>query len=369
MIRLHLLALHRHSPVRRPRYRSSRWSDYVPAAERQRKSARLASQRRREGHELKPVRITARGYKIAQTFWGSSWCQNLERFSDYSNRLPRGRTYARNGSVIDLQIAPGKVTALVSGSEIYEVQIAVTPLPKDRWQKLCADCADDIDSLVELLQGRFSDGVMEVLCRTKTGLFPEPSQIAMSCSCPDWATMCKHVAAALYGVGARLDSVPELLFTLRQVDHTELVSASDGGVAAAMAGDAAEELADEDLGAIFGIELATPKSQRKRRPRTSKAAGAKAKAKKNQQAKVVQEQTAKPNKPRGASATRKATARNPWISAAELRQRGVPNHIAQAWLMKGQMTHSGERGIYVLTEAVEALVKQYLASTGTRRKA
>lgn len=335
----------------RRRYRSNRWSKYVPAAERHRNAARLETKLDSEGRELAPVVIVARGNQIAQTFWGSSWCKNLERFSDFANRLPRGRTYARNGSVIDLQIAPGKVAALVSGSQIYEVAIAVTPLPKARWQQLCADCADGIDSLVELLQGRFSDGVMEVLCRPNTGLFPEPAQISMQCSCPDWATMCKHVAAVLYGIGARLDNEPELLFTLRQVDHTKLVSARDGGLAAATAGAAAEELAGEDLGAIFGIDLATPEPQPKRQSRARKAPAAKEKQK------------------RAPSGTRrKAVARDPWITAAELRQRGVPNHVVQAWLNKGLLTHSGERGIYVRTDGAEALVKQYLVSSRTRSK-
>lgn len=338
--------------MRRRSYRSSQWHDYVPAAERHRNAARLASRLEHEGKKLDPVVVVARGNKIAQTFWGNSWCQNLERCSDFANRLPRGRTYVRNGSVIDLQIAPGKVAALVSGSEIYDVKIAVAPLPNARWQKLCADCADDIDSLVELLQGRFSDGVMEVLCRPNTGLFPEPSQITMRCSCPDWATMCKHVAAVLYGVGARLDSEPELLFRLRQVDHTQLVSARAGGVAAATAGSAAEELAGEDLGAIFGIEMATaePETEPGPRPRARKAPAVK-----------KQERTP-------AGARRKVVARDPWITATELRQRGVPNQVVQAWLHQGMVTHSGERGIYARTDALEALVEGYLAKKPTRRK-
>ncbi|MGE3966480.1 MAG: hypothetical protein AB7I09_20460, partial [Planctomycetota bacterium] len=281
---------------------------------------------------------------------------NLERYSDYANRLPRGRTYARNGSVIDLQITPGKVTALVSGSEIYKVEVAVTPLPKARWRKLCAGCADDIDSLVELLQGRFSRGVMEVLCQPDTGIFPEPKQIVMSCSCPDWATMCKHVAAVLYGVGARLDNEPELLFTLRQVDHTELVSARDGGVAATAAGTAADELAGEDLGAIFGIELTTAEASPRKPPRAKQAPAAMAKKK-------------KPAKPKRAASDsrRKSAALDPWITAAELRQRGVPSHVVQTWLKQGSMTHSGKRGLYVRTKNVEALIEQHLARTKTRR--
>ncbi|MCA8957337.1 MAG: hypothetical protein KDC87_14780 [Planctomycetes bacterium] len=323
----------------------------MPRAERNRNAARWTIRQQEDGRTLAPVRITTRGNMLAQTFWGRSWCTNLERYSDFANRLPRGRTYARNGSVIDLQIAAGKVAAMVSGSEIYEVEIQVTPLREARWRRLCADCGDGIDSLVELLQGRLSDGVMEVLCRPNTGLFPEPAEIAMRCSCPDWATMCKHVAAVLYGVGVRLDSEPELLFTLRQVDQTELVSASNGGVAAATEGVTGEDLAGEDLGAIFGIDLTTTetttkkkKKKKKEQPRTRKTPATKAKR--------------TPSNTR-----RKATARDPWITAAELRQRGVPNHVVQGWLNKGLVTHSGERGIYVRTDGAEALVRQYLAST------
>src|SRR6266478_2775384 len=156
--------------------------------------------------------------------WGKAWCDNLERYSDFENRLPRGRTYVRNGSVIDLQIAPGEVKAMVSGSDIYKVKVRVAPVAKARWESICKDCAGAIDSLIELLQGRFSKGVMERVCRQKTGLFPSPDEIQLSCSCPDWADMCKHVAAVLYGIGARLDQQPELLFRLHNVDEKELIA-------------------------------------------------------------------------------------------------------------------------------------------------
>src|SRR6202043_2606152 len=149
---------------------------------------------------------------------------DLERYSDFANRLPRGRTYVRNGSVIDLQITPGEIKAMVSGSEIYKVAVKVAPVTKARWQSICKDCAGAIDSLIELLQGRFSKGIMERVCRQKTGLFPSPDEIKLSCSCPDWAGMCKHVAAVLYGVGARLDEKPALLFALRGVDENQLLA-------------------------------------------------------------------------------------------------------------------------------------------------
>src|SRR5208282_3903355 len=133
-------------------------------------------------------------------------------------------TYVRNGSVVDLQIAPREVTAMVSGSELYNVKVSITEVPKKLWASICKDCAGGIDSLVELLQGRFSKGVMERICRQGDGLFPKPAEIRFSCSCPDHASMCKHVAAVLYGVGARLDAQPELLFRLRAVDEAELVA-------------------------------------------------------------------------------------------------------------------------------------------------
>src|SRR5215467_7323649 len=198
------------------------WRRYVPAAKRRGKAVRHAAKLRKGGQSLAPV--VTQGRTITTTFWGKAWCENLERYSDFANRLPRGRTYVRNGSVIDLQIAPGEIKAMVSGSEIYQVAVKVAPVTKARWQSICKDCAGAIDSLIELLQGRFSKGVMERVCRQKTGLFPSPDEIKLSCSCPDWAEMCKHVAAVLYGIGARIDEQPDLLFRLHEVDEKELIA-------------------------------------------------------------------------------------------------------------------------------------------------
>ncbi len=197
------------------------WKPYVSVAERRRQAMREIDKRRKKGHAVSPVIVDGR--TIVKTFWGKSWCENLERYSDYANRLPRGRTYVRNGSVVDLQIKPGSIQALVSGSELYEITLKIAPVGKQRWKSICEDCAGAIDSLVELLQGRFSKGVMERICRQSEGLFPSPAEIKLSCSCPDWAGMCKHVAAVLYGVGARFDHQPELLFRLREVDEKELI--------------------------------------------------------------------------------------------------------------------------------------------------
>ena len=252
------------------------WRPYVPMAARRLQAARAMEKLRKKGRPVSPVLIAGRA--IARTFWGQAWCGNLERYSDYANRLPRGRTYVRNGSVLDLQVGSGEVKALVSGSQIYEVAVRVAPLPRARWSAICRDCAGAIDSLVELLQGRFSKGVMERICRQTTGLFPAPHEIKLACSCPDWASMCKHVAAALYGIGARLDERPELLFRLRHVDEKDLIARAGRGIPLTRKGPAAQKVLDgSDLSGIFGLEMArgaeteTRTAGTKAKPRRAKA--------------------------------------------------------------------------------------------------
>jgi uncharacterized Zn finger protein len=235
---------------------------YVSADEKRRRRAREVAALEKQGRTLAPVAIEGRA--IARTFWGKAWCENLERYSDLASRLPRGRTYVRNGSVLDLQIKAGAARALVSGSDIYTVEVTVTAVPKPRWSSICTDCAGAIDSLVELLQGRLSNSVMERICRADTGLFPAPKEIDFDCSCPDSAYMCKHVAAVLYGIGARLDDEPRLLFALRKVDEKHLIAKAGQGAPLARsrsgkgnAPKAGRILASDDLGALFGLELAS----------------------------------------------------------------------------------------------------------------
>ena len=241
------------------------WKPYVSVAARRLQAARAVANLAKKGHQTSPVVIDGR--KIARTFWGKAWCDNLERYSDFESRLPRGRTYVRNGSVVDLQIAPGTVRAMVSGSDLYRIEVKVAAVPKARWTGVCRDCAGAIDSVVELLQGRLSQGVMTRICQEKTGLFPSPAEIEFSCSCPDWALMCKHVAAVLYGIGARLDEKPDLLFALRRVDHQDLITRAGRGLAQTGKGPkAGKVLEGDDLSEMFGIEMAlTPK------PRTAAA--------------------------------------------------------------------------------------------------
>jgi uncharacterized Zn finger protein len=231
------------------------WRPYVPVAVRRQNATREIARFRKKGQPLAPIVI--QGRTIARSFWGKAWCDNLERYSDFANRLPRGRTYVRNGSVMDLQLGLGTVKALVSGSELYRISVVITPLPSTRWRAVVRECAGKIGSLVELLQGRFSRAVMEMLIRRETGLFPAAKEIAFECSCPDWATMCKHVAATLYGVGARLDAEPELFFRLRRVDQLDLLTAASSGavLGAAQGGGTRKRIADTALTEVFGIEL------------------------------------------------------------------------------------------------------------------
>ena len=235
------------------RYYEDNWPRYVTVAERRRRAAQKVAKMKKAGRDVSPVEIAGR--KIATTFWGEAWCKNLEAYSDYANRLPRGRTYVRNGSVIDLQIEPGRVRALVSGTDLYTVDIKIKPLAKKKWTAIKRRCAGQIDSLVELLQGSISRGVMEIVTRKGEGLFPSPREITLSCSCPDWATMCKHVAATLYGVGARLDHEPELLFTLRGVDPTEMVEAALDQPTGAGKARSGRVLETDELSSVFGVEI------------------------------------------------------------------------------------------------------------------
>jgi uncharacterized Zn finger protein len=273
------------------------WRPYVPVAERRRQAQKKLKRLKKKGQTVAPVMIEGR--TIAKSFWGKSWCDNLERYSDFANRLPRGRTYVRNGSVVDLQIVKGEVLAFVAGSELYKIKIGVAPVKSSRWQSICRDCAGSIDSLVELLQGRLAKGVMDRVCREGDGLFPSPDEIELSCSCPDWADMCKHVAAALYGVGARLDQKPQLLFVLRGVDEGDLFAGSGEDISLSKAApSAANVLDDSDVAALFGLEMVdTVGSKAPDGPRHASKASKSARA-------------AKKTKGKSAAASRRATPRN-----------------------------------------------------------
>jgi len=294
------------------RYYQGYGPEYVPVAEHRRRAAHKIAEMKQAGQHFSPVELVGR--KITTTFWGDAWCKNLEAYSDYSNRLPRGRTYVRNGSVINLQIESGRIHALVSGTRLYMIDIKIQPLPKQKWIEITGKCSGQIGSLVELLQGSISKSVMEIVTRKGEGLFPTPREITLSCSCPDWATMCKHVAATLYGVGARLDHEPELLFTVRGVDPIEMVAAAiDQPTGAGKAGKSAKGrvLKTDELSSVFGIDIAmdgmssdAATAATKPAKRTRRAA----KARKPAASKTNKKKTAaKPAAPKTAATKKKST--------------------------------------------------------------
>lgn len=288
-----------------------------------------------------PVRIEGR--TIARSFWGKAWNHNLESYSDYENRLPRGRSYLSSGQVLDLKIGPGTIDALVMGSSLYRVEVRISPLPPARWKALSAACAGKVGSLVELLQGRLSDQVMAVVTRHGEGLFPSPREITKSCSCPDWADVCKHLAAVLYGVGARLDRQPELLFLLRGVDHLDLIgAAAEAPLAAAPGTTSAPTIADEDVAGIFGIEL---------EPEVRPAA----------KAGKPKDEKRKAAKPKIPAVKRRKTKRTlPTVTARELVALGVGRSTIQSWLFERVLVPSDQRGVYRKTAHTDDRIAGYL---------
>ncbi len=317
------------------------WAPYVSVAERRDKAQRKLKSLEKKGRVCQPV--TIEGRTIARTFWGKKWCDNLEAYSDYVSRLPRGRSYVRHGSVVDLKIKPGKITALVCGSEMYKVSISVDALEAERWQSILRECAGQVASLVELLQGRLSNSVMEVVTRHGAGLFPVPQQIDFRCSCPDSASLCKHIAAALYGVGTRLDSQPELLFELRHVDPLELIRQAANLSVADAQSEPHQQLDTSDLSALFGIEL-------------NESPVAIAAAATHQ---VAQAQPAPVKK-------KMATLRQPpqkpakTVTACDLLGRDIPRHMQQSWLKSGILLRTDKRGVYHATKQTERRIEDYL---------
>ncbi len=243
---------------------------YTPVGVRRARAAVEMHELRERGVTVQPVEVRDRN--IARSFWGRRWCEHLESFSDYANRLAGGRTYVLNGSVCHLAVEPGRIEAMVAGRELYRVVVRIRQLERPAWKAIEAR-AGQIGSVRELLQGRLSDRVMDIVAHRDTGLFPQPGEIELACDCPDRATMCKHAAAVLYGVGSRLDDSPELLFRLRGVDEAELIAA-DAALPRGAAG--ADTRADGDLGDVFDVALdptakAPAPHARKPGPRTGPA--------------------------------------------------------------------------------------------------
>lgn len=232
------------------------WWSYEDVREQKKRLQREIAKRKKRGEKFEALPAPAGQKKLCTTFWGQAWCRNLESYQQYESRLPRGRSYLRQGNVYNLQIESGQLSAVVAGSELYDTSILIQPLPKKQWQKIVKSGAGQVGSMLDLLAGKLGDGLMAVLTDKNDGLFPKPKEIRFDCSCPDHADMCKHVSAVLYGVGVLLDTKPELLFTLRGVDQAELLANASSAAITDLSANAGD-LAGADLSAIFGIDLGT----------------------------------------------------------------------------------------------------------------
>lgn len=241
------------------------YPEYVSVGDRKRKAALAVEKLRKKNKDIAPIVISGRA--IAKHWWGKAWCNNLEAYADFANRIDRGRSYVLHGAVLDLQIRQGTVEALVQGSSSrpYKVSLTIQPLKPTVWESVVKQCSGQIASLQQLATGQFPAGLSELFTAKGKGLFPSPKEMAFSCSCPDYAVMCKHVAAVLYGVGARLDEQYSLLFALRDVRLEQLITESLAQSSQSLLGASAKEgsgrrrlQADADLAGTFGIELDAP---------------------------------------------------------------------------------------------------------------
>lgn len=318
------------------------WKKYVPMAKRRQQGERERQRAGKQGQAMHPVR--AEGRKLATTPWGLAWCRHIESFHDYVNRLPRGRTYLRNGSVIDVQVGTGEIRAKVMGSSLYEQRITIEPCAAKRWQGIVTRCGGQVGSLVELLEGRFPATLMTALTAEQDGLLPDLKQVAMSCSCPDWATLCKHLAAVLYGIGVRFDEDATLLFLLRGVDPNQLINVATLTTLPEPGG---SELTG-DLSAIFGVDLDLDFGTTKPVADTAASPPRKAPGRR-----ASTRPPAEPVAPARSAARRKArpaSDASPTVRRADLLRLGVPPGTIATWLHLGVLLPGDARGVYQHTD-------------------
>ncbi|MDR3254717.1 MAG: SWIM zinc finger family protein [Synergistaceae bacterium] len=231
------------------------YHEYVPVGKKKAFAQKKLDKLRKKDPDISPIVIE--GKKIATTFWGAAWNRNLESYADYTNRIKRGSAYVKNGFVVDLRIKEGLVLALVQGSHLYEVKITIDELPAGKWKKILEQCGHSIANMAELAEGKFPKDLAEIFLQQNSGLFPSPKEIHFDCDCPDWAYMCKHVAAVLYGVGARFDREALLFFTLRGIPFEDLLKKSIEGKLANMLKNAGNKskrvLGDDSIADIFNL--------------------------------------------------------------------------------------------------------------------
>jgi len=252
-------------------YGYGRFPEYRSVAEKKERNEKELVKLKKKYKSVSPVII--QGRSMVKNFWGKSWLKNIESYADYAYRLERGRSYVRHGAVLDLKINPGEIKALVCGTSNYKVHITISEVSLHDWHGLIKECSGKINSLIELLQGKLSQHIMEIITQPNRGLFPKSQEIKFTCSCPDHAYMCKHVAAVLYGIGVRIDEFPEFLFVLRQVDHTELLVKATKDVSLKSFVSASQDALDGDLSNIFGVDVVDAPIQKK--PEAAKKAKAK----------------------------------------------------------------------------------------------
>lgn len=333
---------------------------YVSVAQRKAKAQKKLKQLKKKNPSIRPVIVE--GQALAKTWWGKAWNKNLEKYADYSNRIGRGRSYVRQGSVLDLQIAPKRITALVagSGSKPYTVHIHIKEIQKAIWMRIRHKCEGKLESLQKLLAGKFPKELQEIFTVKREGLFPSPKEIKFDCSCPDWADMCKHVAAVLYGIGTRLDEDPSLFFKLRNVKIEDLISQAVSTKTSKLLNQAKKKsqkaLDDTDLSDLFGIDLETTTKSKtgvKSNPKLPKPVVAKPKIKSVlKKSQKPNKNTSKPKKRPPLILVKEAILKaKKGISALDLELKtGIPRKQIYALVQKlkqDQIIKSKSRGVYI----------------------
>ena len=221
----------------------------------QRKAQESVKSAKNKGKEMHPIIVEGR--QIAKSWWGMAWCKNIEQYADYASRIERGKRYVRSGAVVDLQIVKGTVKARVQGTRKtpYKVEINISPLKEEVCEDIIEKCSSQIQNLQELVNGQFPESLKEIFL-SENGLFPSQREISFNCSCPDWALMCKHVAAALYGIGARFDEDPMLFFKLRSIDVDKFIDITLNDRVESMIANAdkpSDRIITENVSELFGI--------------------------------------------------------------------------------------------------------------------
>ncbi len=224
---------------------------YVRVQKRRTYARDIAAQLERQGEILTPA--VAHGKNIANQFWGRAWCHAIDEWQDCAYRLPGGRSLLKNGGVIDLKISRNSVIARVAADQVYDVQLHYRDADPYSVAELRSQCAGKLTGLLDFIQGKLSEEVMQYICNPVYGLFPEYGDFKISCTCLDDAVLCRHAAAALYAVATRLDDEPELFFTLRGIDAKDFFEAED--ILTQTGSNSAEGLSADELSKTFGIDI------------------------------------------------------------------------------------------------------------------